>query len=355
MNQTRLFIAYSRKDAKLLDELKMYLKPTIRKYNLKVWDDKEIDAGATWEQEIKNNLNSADIFLFLITANSLASDYFHNKELAHAIERHKKGEVNIIPIIMQPCDWTSSPFAEIQVLPQDGKPVFSSDWKYPPEAYSNIVNGIKKVLKQREVKRNNQLQEEKQKQQEIAAAKKAKKLKKEQEKLRIKEEQEKKQKIDAANKQIKDIANQAKTKNPFNIKTPTTPNLNFKAPNISTKKSTPPLNQLEKEDILMEKGAVILERGFYAALPIIGYFLIAFSVNKFEIQTFSDSFIPIFAIIGIVIFFIFQLIVVVDEYSYIELKSEVSETIWGVVLTIISCGLISGLGIFILNLIFSNI
>lgn len=156
MTPTKLFIAYSRKDAELLDELKKYLQPIVLKYNLTIWDDKEIDAGATWEDEIKKNLSSADIFLLLITANSLASDYFHDKELPFAIERHKKGEVQIIPIIMRSCGWKHSPIADLQVLPAEGKPVYSSHWSFVSEAYSDVVDGIEKILLQKKEQTENQ-------------------------------------------------------------------------------------------------------------------------------------------------------------------------------------------------------
>ncbi len=396
MSTTRLFIAYSRKDASLLDELKKYLQPIVLKYKLTIWDDKEIDAGATWEHEIKKNLISADIFLFLITADSLASDYFHNKELAFAIERHKKGEVQIIPIIMRSCGWKHSIIADLQVLPTDGKPVRSSHWPFESEAYTDIVEGIEKVLLQKKEQKEKQIREAKQK--EIDAAKEAERLKHEKEQQRIQAELDKKKKEEEAKKRQEELTDWEKTKKDNKItiyqkfikkypqsefketannnikllrnknkakrkKAPPKPNtqpFNLKNPKVVSKKNTTIKTQVEKEDAILEKGSIIFEHSFYAALPVIGVSLFNKIGDKFQvplIQSILDYQLAyIGAIIGIVLMVIYQLIIVADEYSLIvEEETEVKETIWGIVLTLISFGALSTLGIFITSAILGSL
>ncbi len=395
MSTTRLFIAYSRKDANLLDELKKYLQPIVLKYDLTIWDDKEIDAGATWEHEIKKNLISADIFLFLITADSLASDYFHNQELTFAIERHKKGEVQIIPIIMRSCGWKHSIIADLQVLPTDGKPVRSSYWPFESEAYTDIVEGIERVLLQKKVEKENQLRAEKEK--EINVAKRAEELKKEREQQQLRAAEAEKKKAEEAKKRQEELADWETTKKDnkitvyqkFTRKYPQSEfnetaknsikllrNKNKKAKRKTTptkkdnsllKKESPTSTffnttkklptQLEKEDVLLEKGSVILERSFYASLPIIGAVIIEMLRHKLQIplidSVFNSTFLSGAMIIGVIFILIYQLILLIDDYSLIvDADTEIKETIWGVILTLISCGIISVLGILLLTTVF---
>ena len=60
------------------------------------------------------------------------------------MERHEKGEARVIPIILRACDWRDAPFAKLQVLPEDGKPVMS--WANLDEAYTAVVMGMKRVV-----------------------------------------------------------------------------------------------------------------------------------------------------------------------------------------------------------------
>src|SRR5262249_19903947 len=67
-------------------------------------------------------------------------------EMQHAMERHEAGVVRIIPILLRPVDWQSAPFGKLQALPRDGKPI--SLWRNRDAAFSNIVDGIRQVVKE---------------------------------------------------------------------------------------------------------------------------------------------------------------------------------------------------------------
>jgi hypothetical protein len=54
----------------------------------------------------------------LISADFLASDYCYGIELQRALEGHQRGKARVIPIILRPCDWQTSPFAPLQCLPR---------------------------------------------------------------------------------------------------------------------------------------------------------------------------------------------------------------------------------------------
>jgi CheY-like chemotaxis protein len=86
----------------------------------------------------------AQIILLLVSADFLASDYCYDVEMKRAMERHASGEARVIPIILRPCDWHVTPFAKVQALPKDGRPVIK--WRDQDTAFSEITRGIRDVV-----------------------------------------------------------------------------------------------------------------------------------------------------------------------------------------------------------------
>lgn len=141
----KVFISYSHEDIDALDRLKMHLTPLLKQNQIELWNDNEIEVGAIWDKEIKKRLEDADIFIALISSSYLASNFAYEIELKKAIERHRKEELVVVPIIIRYCDWQSTPLANIQVLPSDGQPVISRS-RFTDEAYYDIVKGISNVI-----------------------------------------------------------------------------------------------------------------------------------------------------------------------------------------------------------------
>jgi formylglycine-generating enzyme required for sulfatase activity len=135
-----IFIAYARKDSALLDEFRVHLRPLERADKLRIWYDGLIEPGAEWEADIKKNLHAADIILLLVSADAIASDYFYDKEVADALDRHRQGSARVVPMIVRPCAWRTTPLAELQALPKDGKPVTS--WSDRDEAFTYAAEAL---------------------------------------------------------------------------------------------------------------------------------------------------------------------------------------------------------------------
>jgi hypothetical protein len=141
---SEIFYSYSHKDRELRDELERHLSILKRSGLIRVWHDREIDAGADWAGEIHQHLNRADVILLLISADFLASDYCYDVELKRAIERHDAGQAIVVPIILRPVDWSGAPFAGLECLPTDARPV--TTWANRDEAFRDIAEGIRRAL-----------------------------------------------------------------------------------------------------------------------------------------------------------------------------------------------------------------
>jgi len=140
----KIFFCYAHEDELLLNKLKSHLSPLQREGLIDVWYDRNINAGAKWETEIDINLNTALIILLLISPDFLASDYCYNVEMQRALEQHTIGNARVIPIILRPVDWNKAPFAQLQALPTDGKPV--TRWTNPDDAFVDVARGIRHIV-----------------------------------------------------------------------------------------------------------------------------------------------------------------------------------------------------------------
>jgi hypothetical protein len=148
----KIFVSYSRKDKLLREKLQIYLEGLERQGCFKLWHDRDINAGTIWEQEIHHHLDSAHIILLLISQHFMNSDYCYSVEMKRAMERHERGEAIVIPIILRPVYWQDAPFGKLQALPVGGVPVNSDKWRNLDEAFFDVTEGIRKVVKELTVK-----------------------------------------------------------------------------------------------------------------------------------------------------------------------------------------------------------
>jgi hypothetical protein len=138
----KLFYSYSATDETLRRELEKHLSLLKADHLIDTWTFRNIDAGQDWEKEIDARLEEADLILLLVSADFLASKYCWDKEMKRAIERADSGEATVIPILLRSCDWQAAPFAKLQLLPENAKPV--TLWRPRDRGWANVVAGVRK-------------------------------------------------------------------------------------------------------------------------------------------------------------------------------------------------------------------
>lgn len=105
---TKVFIAYSKANADLLDEFILHLQPYRNRGELDFFYDKELRMGDKWDEAIKKELLTCDVLVCLITPHLLNTHYVTHLELPLAVDKKKK----IVPLILEECDWTSLPIRD---------------------------------------------------------------------------------------------------------------------------------------------------------------------------------------------------------------------------------------------------
>ncbi|HYD60506.1 MAG TPA: COR domain-containing protein [Noviherbaspirillum sp.] len=141
----RVFISYSSADARSLDQLLVRLKPLHATHGLlDSWSDRCLPPGADWDGEIREELERADVVLLLVSARFIASDYIRGVEVKRAMERHAKGECQVVPIVLEKTDWESECFGKCNSLPRKGLPI--RDFKPQGNGWFEVGKELRELL-----------------------------------------------------------------------------------------------------------------------------------------------------------------------------------------------------------------
>lgn len=101
----RIFVSYSRVDRPFVDRL----VPLLREVHDDVWFDENLRGGQEWGKEILHRIATCDIFVYLLSNESVSSKYCQD-ELKEARRLHKK----ILPVLVRAQTRIPEDLSEIQ-------------------------------------------------------------------------------------------------------------------------------------------------------------------------------------------------------------------------------------------------
>src|SRR5262249_20954879 len=142
-----IFISYSRRDAKVKDELLRHLAPLRRQYDIHTWSDSDIPPAADWRQAIQEGMERASLVVLLISSNFLASDFCMDVELSECVRARSDRGLRLVAVIVSDCFWQGVPDIErYQVLPRDAMPIKSRTSRSREGTWVSIVKEIVQLL-----------------------------------------------------------------------------------------------------------------------------------------------------------------------------------------------------------------
>lgn len=118
-----IFFSYAHEDEALMDVVRIQLVIRERLGEIVKWYDRMIPAGDEWRTRIDDRIERAHLILLFMSPDFLASRYCYEVEGGIALRRHRAGAARVIPVVLRACDWTITPFGELQALPRDGIPL----------------------------------------------------------------------------------------------------------------------------------------------------------------------------------------------------------------------------------------
>ena len=139
----RIFMSYSHDDEVFVTRLKKCLRPLERRGIVDPWYDRELLPGSNFDDTIAQQVDEADIFVFLLSDSFLASDYCTGIELKRALERARDGQACLVGIVIRPCMWKTEFPKELMTLPKDAKPI--TTWDFDDNAWLSITEGLKRL------------------------------------------------------------------------------------------------------------------------------------------------------------------------------------------------------------------
>jgi hypothetical protein len=122
-NPVDAFVSYAHTDQRWLERFKRAVEPLRAERVLRLWFDQALMPGDDWHPELMRRIDEADFIVLLITPAFLLSRFCFGKEMRRGLARHDAGLARVIPILLEPCEWKTAPFARVQGLPRDMHPV----------------------------------------------------------------------------------------------------------------------------------------------------------------------------------------------------------------------------------------
>ena len=119
----KVFISYSHKDKKWLEELAPHLKVFESQMQMNVWVDSKIRAGARWLDDIKDALATSKVAVLLVSANYLASDFIASSEIPPLLAAERAQGLTIIWIPVSASGYSVTPIREFQAASEPAKPL----------------------------------------------------------------------------------------------------------------------------------------------------------------------------------------------------------------------------------------
>jgi hypothetical protein len=126
-----VFASYSHRDEKWRRRFERLSKPLSRVEKIEFWSDERLSAG-TWETQIQNAMNDAEVALLLVSDSFLESDYIMQVEFPYFLKAYKERGLMIVWAYLSPCDLKrSKEITQFQAM-GDLTPMSSkteSEWK----------------------------------------------------------------------------------------------------------------------------------------------------------------------------------------------------------------------------------
>jgi predicted MPP superfamily phosphohydrolase len=142
-----VFISATPKEDELREELQNHMATLRRTKKVVFTHSQEAPPGDERESWVREQIDKARIILLLISKDYVAADDYFEDELMRAVERHDRGEARVIPILARKYFVSSEPFAKLQALPRNKKPID----KYPggrDEVMTDITKELAKLIYQ---------------------------------------------------------------------------------------------------------------------------------------------------------------------------------------------------------------
>jgi hypothetical protein len=80
-------------------------------------DDEGLRGGDEWRKRIFDEIDRADVGVLLITQEFVQSPFIRDEELPRIFARAERGEMELVPVLVEPAEWEDLELASFQLTP----------------------------------------------------------------------------------------------------------------------------------------------------------------------------------------------------------------------------------------------
>ena len=145
-SRTRVFVAYSHKDTKWLERLRVHFKPLEQRGTIELWDDSKIAVGTKWKEELEAAIQSCSIALLIVSADFLATNFLVKYEFPKLLAHAEAEGATIIPLVVSPCLLEGSGIEEFQAANPPNKPLSEMAHSVREATLAKLVEAVNRRL-----------------------------------------------------------------------------------------------------------------------------------------------------------------------------------------------------------------
>lgn len=140
------FVSYAHEDQEHCAALAKHLSNMVKQKLIRAWVDREVLAGGMWNAGIHSAMESAELFICLVSADFIASNYCWDIEVPYALSRQRSGVARTVPVIVRPVDWQETALSALQAVPSGARPV--TLWPDRDEAWTDVVTHLRRLVRE---------------------------------------------------------------------------------------------------------------------------------------------------------------------------------------------------------------
>ncbi|NOS88625.1 MAG: TIR domain-containing protein [Methylococcaceae bacterium] len=147
INNKKVFICYSHEDKEWLEgKILTHLSPLVRNKTIELFDDTKIPYGGKIEQTIREKLSSAEIAIFLVSADFFTSKFIQDIELPVLLEAAEQNGTVVLSIIISYCAFEDSFLSIYRAINPPSRPLLEMGRAEQDKTFYELYKFIKTIL-----------------------------------------------------------------------------------------------------------------------------------------------------------------------------------------------------------------
>lgn len=140
----KLFISYSSKNSDFVKRFNTHLEILKSNGDLDPWYDRKIESGTRWDDTIKEEMNRADLIIFMLSPDFLATEYIMKVEVPLALKKFGTSK-KLFFIELLPCSWDKTELSDFQQTDnsaETGKNILTIETAENDRNWKKVINEL---------------------------------------------------------------------------------------------------------------------------------------------------------------------------------------------------------------------